>query len=365
MVINSRNFIIMLVIALVCSITPISAVQIGEQTNNDTFDWNAALSEGVNYAFNFLNSESETELTPEQHAYLEERQELLEYKGDGILNNSQVVLDYLIKEFNKNNETTVNSKKRSMGDDFSDSLITITKHIQDLGYNVSTSSYTYADLKKYANGTTNTTNNTVDNTGTIIVQIKDNDYVRYMELDNITKDDIWLHSPKQASKHYTKAAFESVCMNGENINIILVHPDYERKQVESAIISYQANYLKGRINLYNGLKIAFGVMSTIGGAILAAGIVQLCLNCKRRIQYRDIQLEVEEQVHEGDETTPLITRKKTITKQIRKVVCEKCKRPTGIIGTGLTIITFSISITLFSAYFQHENEIEKDNLDKY
>jgi len=127
----------MLVIALVCSITPISAVQIGEQTNNDTFDWNAALSEGVNYAFNFLNSESETELTPEQHAYLEERQELLEYKGDGILNNSQVVLDYLIKEFNKNNETTVNSKKRGMGDDFSDSLITITKHIQDLGYNVS------------------------------------------------------------------------------------------------------------------------------------------------------------------------------------------------------------------------------------
>jgi len=219
---------------------------------------------------------------------------------------------------------------------------------------------------KYANGTTNTTNNnTVDNTGTIIVQIKDNDYVRYMELDNITDGDIWLHSPKQASKHYTKAAFESVCMNGENINIILVHPDYERKQVESAIISYQANYLKGRINLYNGLKIAFGVMSTIGGAILAAGIVQLCLNCKRRIQYRDIQLEVEEQVHEGDETTPLITRRKTITKRIREVVCEKCKRPTGIIGTGLTIITFSISITLFSAYFQHKNEIEKDNLDKY
>jgi hypothetical protein len=209
---NSQKFLILLIITLICSITPATAVQIGNSnlTNNTAFDWNAAWSQGVTYAFISLNGEMDTELTPEQHTYLEQHEDLLENKGYGVLNNTQDILDYTIQEYNKYNKNTDNTKERSaMGDKYTDSINDIKTHLENLGYQINITSYTYQGLFDYVNCTncSNTTNHT-NVTSSIIVQIKDHNYVRYVELDNITKDDIWVHSPKEIS-HYSTTEFKA------------------------------------------------------------------------------------------------------------------------------------------------------------
>ena len=189
--------------------------------------------------------------------------------------------------------------------------------------------------------------------------------MRYVELDNITKNDIWVHSIKN-STHYSAFEFNKTCMDGENINILMVNPLFERERIESDILVFQGSQVQGKINLYSGLSLGFGALTALGSLIAGNGIIQLCLNCKPKVVSTDVQV-MEEQVFNVDEGRGyhLVYEDRQVTKQVKSLVCEKCKRPTALFILGITIVSSSVTITAVSWYMKYLNDLEKNNLDNY
>ena len=89
-----QQFLILLVIFLVCSITPASAVQNG----NNRLEIPTTEDPGI--ILNVFDNGTSTELTSEQDKYLEQKQDRVQSKAESMLYNLQDFLNYLIYKNN-------------------------------------------------------------------------------------------------------------------------------------------------------------------------------------------------------------------------------------------------------------------------
>ncbi len=364
MQLNTQKILILLIITLICSITPSSAAI---QADNNT-NWNVIWSNAFNSAFNLLNGDMDAELTPEQQNYLEAHQDLLENKSYHILNDTQSVLDYLIPEYNKYNGTSDNSKKRSaIGDTFKDSLNDVKNYLNGSKFPVNTTSYTYNELaKRCCNNTDNRTDNKTNFTSSIIIQINDEGYVRYLELDHIDNDTISLHSPKLVH-NVSSTQFKGTNMHREKINIIIVNSSYNRTDVERKILAYQEKEIDIKIGVCAGCTAFCGVCSAVSTGLATNGLKELCLTCRREVMTKEVQLQIQGDIHPDfdGEVMRLIPETTTITQQIQERVCVNCKRPVALLVSGIVTSAALFTGSFLCLWLTLAYNSEKKNLGYY
>jgi hypothetical protein len=215
---NSPNFLIFFVIVLICSITPATALQ--NETNltgNVVDNWNDEWVKGVENALQMLSEQEYTELTPEQDSYLEEHQDQIQIKGEGVLYNLQYFLDYVDHELSKYNTTTNMQNKRTTNTDkFTDSIKEVTKFLKNKDIPVANETLTYGQLSnntKY--------NNTYQNQTIVQIRTGTNDYPVYAELIDINNDNIIIKTSKKIETMKAITFINQYSLAG-SLNVIIV-----------------------------------------------------------------------------------------------------------------------------------------------
>lgn len=272
----SRSFLILFIITLVCSITPAVAIQtesintkeashlIGDNFISDM--WNNAWNQCITEVLNPLDKEKDRKLTNQQKMYLAEHNERLIAKSETILSNLQELLNYSLNEYKKykiigdftskhvsNDSSTAKIKKylnrldireendKENEDDnenealikiFADNIIEIKEHLNTLPkpINVENVSCTYDELLERMNDGTYKSG--------IIIQIADDKYDWYMQVINITKNEIYLKSPKKTIV-YTANHMKGFVMLNNKLNVLIVPQDCDTQFALDKIIKFQ------------------------------------------------------------------------------------------------------------------------------
>lgn len=279
-----KNFLIFLVILLVSSVMPVSAVETG--TDSDDFE---IVKECVETIISFVSSQEYTELTPEQEEYLDNHYPSIIAQSEGVLINLQDNIDYVNREARKYKEinSTQNSKTRNVHPDvLGDDAITMEEYLDKQNIPITRYNWNYDLLTKK----TDFNESVHYDVGRVILQIKDIDYVRYVQLVNITEDMIVVKS-KVGQKCFTRSDFVNQHTSNGDLNVFIVSNTSNTDYVFRMITMHQVNVLNKNINyyasvsdllkpMYNSYRIAVistailalvgvqGVMRAVGGLVI-------------------------------------------------------------------------------------------------
>lgn len=348
---NLKIFLILFVSVLVLSITPAMAIETGQNINGAVSDdWTVEWNKIKDTILNAYFQEKDTELTPEQTAYLETHEDSVLAKGESVLYNLQDYLDYL-------NENT----KQKRGNVITEDLDEIVTYLKSVRMNVTTKKLNYTDLSKgWGNGTYK------EDSG-VIVQIDDKGYTRYMQLINITNDledpkkgEIHLRTPK---KEFTMsaAAFENLYLPNEEFNVIVVPNNGDVSTAVHDILTYQRDHLNAHISRCNAAMVSCGVFTGLGfSGIMLTGVWRCCESCKGRITQYVTRTE-----NIGQATRVLERYTQTVNEDRSDATCQRCTTPRAIIITGIFIAVTSILAIIITSEKKINYETEIKNLGEY
>ena len=292
---NLKKSLIFLVIILMCSITPAVAIQ--TENNNLGIDYNHAgdqidftkqLYDHLRSAiFNSFAEGNNTELTPEQEAYLGQQDDRLYIKSDAVLNNSQDFLNYMIDEnYYYNPEEYQNLTPRDDLDKYTADATKMATYLSDdKGIDgMQQEQLNYSELVAYVNETYGTNVTSVDH---VIVQIKDTDgYIRYMKLISINDIDIQLVSG-DVSINEAKNRFNDLhSFDGTEINILVSPSDYSYNDyILRQIWDKQYSDLgtkKSRIG--TGVQLLVVAVGAGGIGMATTGAYKMCNSCCKKAE---------------------------------------------------------------------------------
>lgn len=245
-----KNLLLFFVILLVSSIMPVSAVETRLNSdqqilNDDEFE---IVKECVETLISFVSSQEYTELTPEQDEYLDNHYGSMIAQSEMVIINLQDTLDYLNKEERKYKEinSTKTSKTRNVNPDIlGEDAIAMEEYLDKQNIEITRYNWNYDILTKQ----TNETETVHYDKDKVILQIKDIDYVRYVQLVNITEDEIVVKS-KVGLKSFKKYDFINQHTSNGDLNVFIVSNSTNMVYVFRVITTHQLDVLNKNINFY-------------------------------------------------------------------------------------------------------------------
>ena len=381
-----QSLLILIIITLICSITPAMAIQTGNNELDESYDqaYDLVRETVLN---NFVEG-TNTELTLEQDAYLEQNQDRLENKSDSMLFNLQDLLNYLITEYNnyhptnENQENPTQRKLLETRDDtnkYTTDAINMKEYIStdDNGPKINGTQNiicNYDELLKSVNENTKEKKVDIDH---VIVQIRDpSGYIRYMQLIDINPTDIHLKSGTQDIK-VTRERFEALYVWHEDdgvsnpdlkFNILVSPPDYSfTDYILRQIWDKQNSDLRRKeARVSTGISIAVSVIGVAGLGVAIAGAYRLCDSCDSKAADNiEKALPPKKKLNKK---SPLLARdgvKNTCSANCLNCLCSKCGKSIIILNTGIFVVLGS-AITL---YYINKLKLDYDddhkNLYKY
>ena len=340
-----QQFLILLVIFLVCSITPASATQNSDiQSNSDNISlFNETYIEDMTKLLNSFDEASNTELTPEQDKYLETHEPILLSKAETILYNLQQFLNILLMEYYLENTTTHNENKRN------------NENILDT-YNATELWCTLEDLNKGIGRDPRNTNKTVKfNNSRAIIHVKDPQY-GYMESVglisiNKNKDNTNSDIKYQKAKNNiscTWADFTRIYQptKGKNKDMYSITTfNCSTQEVLTTIYTKKYLALDNKKERLDNYKTICTIFAGAGGiAVAVAGAYRLCDYCNGQTRQRIIEI-----IEHPEEAAPLVQpnglvkRYTRITEEVHNNQhCNKCTVGVGIVTCGTLILIGSV-----------------------
>jgi len=338
-----QQLLILLIICLVCSITPATAIQNNHiQTNNNGDNWiglfNKTYTEDMTKLLNGFDEASNTELTPEQDTYLETHEPTLLIKAETILYNLQTFLNILLTEYYTKN-TTTQSENEGNNENNLDK------------YNCTEVWCTLEELNKREGVKPRKMNETVKfYNSNMIIHVKDPkcDYMEFVGF--ISMDDKTIKYQK--GKNIIDCSWENFTKeyppthNNSNISRYSVTTFNCSTQLalECMYVEKRDKLIGGRTNLDNGRWIC-GIFAVSGGvAVAVAGVYRLCDYCNSQTRQK-----ITEIIEHPEEITPLVQPNglvKTYTRITEEVhnnqYCNKCTIGIGIVTCGTLILIGSV-----------------------
>lgn len=384
---NLQKLPILFLIALICSMTPAMALQTEGVSNDYYSEWDKCVEEIIK-----VIEGDDTELTPEQSAYLETHQDQVQIKGEAVLNSLQLYINYLMKEYNEyysqteNQEPTPETKlletaansnnefyfqarqvtttpkaqethtqklKETKDDKYDYDLTKVTNYLETINIPTKTASLTYKNLSD------NWNKSVYANDDGVIIQITDKGYVRYVEILSIDESEIHVHSDKKEFK-MTAATFKNMYLPNEDINIIIVPKDYDTKTTLHDLLTFKRDTLTANINWCNwgqALCIPVAVLGISG--IVLNGVWKCCANCKSKAGN-----DLKKPKPEPSEKSPLIPRYDEERADI-EADSSCCKKPRTIIILGALITLGAGAGSIISVAVKNCYETDLKNLGDY
>ncbi|MBZ2164462.1 hypothetical protein [Methanobacterium spitsbergense] len=388
----SQNLLILIVIILVCSITPATAA-IQAKNNSLKENYNQTYDQedyGLHLytlfrdtVFNTFNEGTSTELTPEQDAYLQQQEDRLYTKSDAMLNNTQDFLNYLIDEnyyyHPEEYENLTQGKLQDTRDD-TDKFIADAKKMKDYLSNDANGpkitgmmniQCTYDELYKYVNNSTYNKDN-------IFVQIRDSDgYIRYMRLISIDNSNIHLKSgsidinedPNRFNDLHVWHSDGKYSNPDLKFNILVSPSNYSYNDyILRQIWNKQYNELvvkDSRINTGTSLVIAAIGVGGIG--VAANGAYRMCDGCKPKVKAK-IDEEVPLDYQNGLEEFQALLVKNSLKykcSSYRDKICSICGNSKTIFGFGVSVAASSTAVLFYMFKLKAEYGIDIRNLLTY
>jgi hypothetical protein len=361
MVLKGENLLIFVIIVLVSSITPVAAVE-SSRSDNVSDDWNDGWSRGMAEFSKAFNEEKYTELTLEQQQYLEAHEDGVQSKGDAVLQNIQDYINYALNEYSNYNTSKL-QKRSENNQKYDKEFNEIISFLKNSRIPVETRNHTYNSLLNNWNDTRNGSENYAGHNMGVIVQIDEtvdeNHYIRYVEVLNITKDNITLHHDnKDFTVHGT--VFENLYLHDGVFRVILVSKDYDSSNVLHKILAFKRDVLTAKISRCNVAQSAFISFISLGASSIAlVGIWKCCDGCKGRA-YNVISRT--ETVGEG---TRLLETSRETAVEVGSGSCSMCRKPATIMATGAFITLSAIMGLAVNNELRIAYEKDLKNLNEY
>jgi len=295
MSVDWKKPLLLLMILLVCSVKPITALEIKQvNSTSDSYTYAQLYSVSRNILSEFTEAE-DVELTLEQSAYLESHQGGLRTKAEYMLYDVQGYLDYLLQESARYENTLLSgSHKRSESNIFTTDLQEMVDYLNNGQLNnmpinipVEIQNCNYTNLKDYVHPENN--NTPVYDKDKVIVQIRDGTYcIRYMELIDINGTHIHLKSGSE-DRVWSCADFNSVNVWNDNFdsnsdrkfNVIIVLENYSRDHVLRLIWDKQdSDLIERESRVSAGSLVLTSALGTAGIAVASAGLYKLVDMCR-------------------------------------------------------------------------------------
>ena len=371
---KTQNLLIILVIVLVCSITPISAVQMGSQTNESDFSnlWITAVQQN----FTSLNCQETVEITPEQEKYYLNHSDSIINKESSVVNTMQLLWVEMLKEVLNDVQSKISGKTTPLKDEYDNSLEDMVNYLNKKNCSVNTTSNNYNDTIAYVNKTKNDKNG-------FIVQFKQNNYIRYMELVNITDDEIILTSPGR-NENFTKKEMVSKVKNG-NINLIIVPSTHHTNNVLSDIYQHQYSTLYNNKQNEDWKILGASLIATFCIAVVSGGLWKAISPSERQNAVNGGEDEAIDLMEQGkvDEGTPLTDAMTSISakavaaadgnntlsayilnKNENKNIGQCSQITRAVITITVTAVIGGTVATIIGTYFKHVmDDIEEEIKD--
>lgn len=359
---NSRLYkiLIFLVVFLVCSITPASAIQ-NHNNNIKTSDddyidlFNETYIYEMNRLLTGFDNASNTELTPEQDQYLQAHEDRVLGKAEAILYNLQDFLNILLAELYVENTTTLkkdgnNPTEDSEMDKFSGDIGFRVEHINDdtVFKGVENDSCSCSELNKWIVNKTH--NGKPISKKSVIIEVKDpsKGYCRYIELTDIysnNEGDIIEFNVGTRHEKFTWTEFQDTYGYGNNnpkhlFNVILTH-NYRSYNVLKSVYYDQKSGLDSKKNNYEKGRIMCMAVLAVICTIVFNGVYTTCsagrVNARQRI---------ETIANNSTETTSLLHPDALTEAYINADQEIRNKQVCGNRVTGLLIIACGTILTL-------------------
>lgn len=345
-----KNYLkIFLTITLVCSITPVMALE--NAANNPIDNPDDYRNYMIEKTFNAVNEACNAEITPEQDKYLEEHEKPIIAKSELMFDNLQNYLNYLQKE---SNEQTVG--KRDTNDKFAAHMQKMLQYLLSHGDSVRTINCNTSDLLvKIGKGTYKKED--------IIVQINDGNYIRYVRLIDLTDDEITLKIYKNEEKYSIEDFIHQHESDRVCFNIIIVDKG-NIDNIMGDILEKQRNDLDSKISEYTlGMTITGIIAGSAGLGVTIAGCYRCsCCNIKETLGIIHQTIRTNN-INNGVE---LVEERKTLIREA-EANPNFCKRHNAmiIIVTGLIVTAGAISGLVTLWVLKSRYETEKNNLNRY
>lgn len=344
-----KNFLILIIISLIVSLTPVIAVETGQTKTISIPD------DKLDDIFRPIFEACDTEITVEQDQYLKAHEPLMIAKSESVMFNIGNYLNYL------NNESSESKvSKRDNHDVFTRNLEKIMNELYQNYIPVSDTSCSYDELLYGVyNGTYNKDK--------IIVQIKDNgNYIRYVKLEDITSSTITLNIHRNSKSVNTEDFLSQYEDNRSEFNIIIVGGyETDRSDVIGSIIRKQRHDLDNELSKYNLETQFVTLIPGVSIGTLLTGIWR-CSCFKPKNEMYLLKQDVREVPSYDGGGVELQGERSTLLHRLDSSP-NFCQRHEAkiIIATGLTgAVGGSIGIIkLWSLKTDVENE--KTNLDTY
>ena len=351
--------------------------------NNQNKEYNQIPNEAKTDLLTVFDEASNTELTNEQDKYLTKHQNRIVNKAETILYNLQNFLNLLLKgEYDINDETNPRQRKPLENKEDKD----VDKFTKD-----AIEKSNYLNSKKGVGLENTSTKNQVVridctydelsegirkgsyNKDKVIVQVKDGEYIRYMQLLNITATNIQLRSgeiltPEEFKNQYVWKTEGNYNNHDYRFNILLVPEGHPAQKVLWCVYDKQKGKITDRkSNLEIGRWVCTIFAPACGIAVAVAGAYRLCDYCNSHS--RQIITEI---IENPEETTQLLQPNgviKTYTRITQEVhnnqYCNKCTTAISIVICGTLILIGSIIGYILCTSAIRTCEKELDNLNKY
>ncbi|WP_048190364.1 hypothetical protein [Methanobacterium sp. SMA-27] len=382
---SKQGILLSLIIILVCSITPATAIQNGEtNTNGDISDWDVWIK-GVELSLDVMGGQEDTELTLEQETYVETHQDRIQIKGESVLYQLQAYMDYINKElseykYNTNPTNTQNTPLSATNvgathvsataSEATTSMKDIKTELKKEDILVNNTTTNYTALSDAVNGVDG--NNPTLDKSTVIVPIKDCGYLVYAELININYNEISIKTSQKDIK-YSADVFKNYHSADGNLNIIIVPPEPDREDILTSIYGIQRNDLITHSNWYVAGISACGVAIGSGVSLIVNGLIQIRGACKTKIKKitiseyegKDVEEGGEEVGKNGEANIPVLRYGSFKQKVENEPGLKKYLTPSLLIGVGIAIVATGGALSYYSYNLKTEYDNERAHLEKW
>jgi hypothetical protein len=290
-----------LIVLLVCSITPATAIQNNPNHITSENDWialfNETYIEDMTKLLNSFDEASNTELTPEQDQYIEIHEDRLLAKSEAILYNLQDFLNILLAELYIENTTTLKSEVINETDpEMTKFDSSVSKMMSYLNNNtvfggLSSKKCNCSELNKLVA-------NKTYNKGHVVIEVKDplssKGYVRYVELvdiySNSEDDEIQLKVGSELEE-LTWEEFKDIygygnATNKGDFNIIPTN-NYPAHYVLKSMCTKQKEDLMDEKTKLENDNWGCNILATyLGAAVMCVGVYRLSDDYKNRVRDR-------------------------------------------------------------------------------
>jgi hypothetical protein len=364
---SKQGILLSLIIILVCSITPATAIQnMQTNTNGEISDWDAYIK-GVEYALDVMGGQEPTELTPQQDEYVEAHLVRIEARGENVLDQLQAYLTYINKELSEYEVTPTNTRNMpksatnlgATATNPTNSQKDMKKELKEQGIVVQTATYEYDNLSSAVNGE-NGENPTLDK-NRVIVQFKDGMYYVYADLININGNEISIETPEK-NKTWSEPEFKKYHSADGKINIIIIPEDCGREDTLDLIYQIQRKDLTKSINYCLWGIGLLGVVGTAGVALITTGVVKCC-DPSSKTELKNIVIS---DIEEKGEASALVPKQSIAFEEVEKSpVLKKKKYSACLIISGIIILGGCGGGVPGLWYLKSIREEEKENLNKW